>query len=104
MLWSTNSHICSKEIILYSAPAFRLLAGAGRSTCFIPADPLGQGLPIRVVLGGKLPASTVHGGAVAARLRGQRMLQKRTRGRVAGNHKSRYAVEVDARLLLGPKG
>ena len=32
------------------------------------------------------------------------MLQKRTRVRIARNHKLRHALEVEARLVLGPKG
>src|ERR1700681_4972515 len=74
----------------------------GGTSCFLPENPRLHVLPVRVVLGSKLPPSLVSVGE-AARLRRQRHSQKQAQGRVAGNHQFRDDLEVMARLLLGPK-
>src|SRR6266568_8089705 len=67
----------------------------------LPARPLGQRLPVRVVPGFELPAAVVEG--VAPCLGRERHDQKPARGGVAGNHQSRDRFEVAARLFLGPE-
>src|SRR5258706_9591823 len=66
----------------------------------LPARPLGQRFPVRVVLGLELPAAVMEG--VAARFGRERHDQKAARGKVAGNHQSGDRFEVAAGLLLGP--
>src|ERR1700676_1082200 len=73
-----------------------------RTLGFLPADPFRQSQPVRVILGCKLPASWVDG--VAPRVRCERVDQKPAHGRLAGNHEGRGALEIEPRLLLGPKG
>src|SRR5258706_11276858 len=60
----------------------------------LPARPLGQRFPVRVVLGLELPAAVVEG--VAARFGRERHEQETARGEVAGNHQSGDRFEVAA--------
>ena len=60
------------------------LSAARRASCFLSADPFGQGYPVRILLGFKLPPSIVDG--IAARRRRQRVHQKPTRVGSPGSH------------------
>src|SRR5580692_8331841 len=72
------------------------------TSCFLPENPRLHVLPIRVVLGGKLPPSLVSVGE-AAGFRRQRHSQKQAQGWIPGNHQFRDDLEIVTRLLLGPK-
>jgi hypothetical protein len=50
--WPEQAHL-----ITFLSTVCRLFVG--RTTCFSPADPFGQGQPVRVALGGELPATAV---------------------------------------------
>src|SRR2546427_11479629 len=62
---------------------FRLRRGG--TSCFLPENPRLHVLPVRVILGCKLPASLVGVGE-AARLRRQRHSQKQAQLRLARNY------------------
>lgn len=67
---------------------------------FRPSNPSGDNLPIRIVLGFELMAAAVE--IVATGFGRQGMQREVALQRVAGNHQSRDAREIQARLRLGP--
>src|SRR5438270_3483870 len=79
-----------------------LLFCRGRTCCFLPEHPRFHVLPVRIVLGCKLPPSLVGVGE-AASFRSQRHPQKQAQGWVAGYDQLRDDFEVMSGLLLGPK-
>ena len=81
-LWSTLLYVFNDSLGLgiYAGPlgpvkaeisSFYLLRG--RRAFFFPANPLVDGLPVRIILGCKLPPSVVESVKVAARLGRQRL-------------------------------
>ena len=64
------------------------------------AHPCRQRLPLRIIL--RMPVLPTLVPWRAARLRVQRIGQQDALERFAGNHQTRDAVEIAARLILGP--
>src|SRR6516225_5660323 len=92
---------------MHSRSSYSALTSTSESTenspllCGLTGDPLRQSFPVRVVLGGELPAAGVKG--CPARLRRQWLEEQQATGRIAWRDQGGDGVKVLARLFLGPE-